>query len=229
MRPLFAVVRIAGALAILAAIVAQLVRSQEFWTNLGIRHLENLYVNFFSFFTIDSNVGAVVVFAIGAVLLIRGRENPRWFAILRACVTSYMAVTGIVYNTLLRGVDVSEGSVVAWSNEILHVVGPLLIVLDYLFATDRIRLGWTTIRWVVSFPIVWAAYTMIRGPLAYNDLAQKRTWYPYPFLDPANSPEGYVSVLFYVVLIAAIIGGVGCAVVAISHRPRWPLPARAAA
>ncbi len=225
MRALFIVVRIAGALAILAAIVAQLVRSQQFWADHGILHMENLYINFFSFFTIDSNVGTVVVFAIGAVLLIRNVEDPRWFGILRACVTSYMAVTGIVYNTLLRGVDVSEGSVVAWSNEILHVVGPLLIVLDYLFATDRIRLSWTTIWWVVSFPIVWAVYTMIRGPLAYNDLAQKRTWYPYPFLDPANSPEGYVSVLFYVVLIAAIIGGVGCAVVAISRRPRWPLPA----
>lgn len=229
MRPLFIVVRIAGALAILAAIVAQLVRSQQFWADHGILHMENLYVNFFSFFTIDSNVGTVVVFAIGAVLLIRRVDGPRWFAILRACVTSYMTVTGIVYNTLLRGVDVSEGSVVAWSNEILHVVGPLLVVLDYLFATDRIRLRWTTIWWVVSFPIVWAVYTMIRGPLAYNDLAQKRTWYPYPFLDPANSPEGYVSVLFYVVLIAAIIGGVGCAVVAISRRPAWPLPARATA
>ena len=230
MRALFIVVRIAGALAILAAIVAQLARTQQFWADHGILHMENLYVNFFSFFTIESNVGTVVVFAVGAVLLIRKREDPRWFAVLRACVTSYMAVTGIVYNALLRGVNVSEGAVVPWSNEILHVIGPLLIVLDYLFATDRVRLGWRTIWWVVSFPIVWAVYTMIRGPLAYNDLAQKRTWYPYPFLDPANSPEGYVSVLFYVVLIAAVIGGVGALVVLVSRRrERWPLPVHATA
>jgi hypothetical protein len=227
MRLLFVVLRILGAAAIVAAIVAQLIRSQEFWAHLGILHLENLYINFFSFFTIDSNVGAVLVFVVGAIVLLRRMDDPRWFGILRACVTAYMTVTGIVYNTLLRGVNVSEGSVVEWSNEILHVVGPALIVLDWLFAPGRIRLSWRTIWWVVSFPIAWAVYTMIRGPLAYNDVAQKRTWYPYPFLDPANSPEGYVSVAFYVVLIAAVIGGVGCAIVWVSQRRRWPLAPRA--
>jgi hypothetical protein len=229
MRALFIVVRIAGALAILAAMVAQLMQSQAFWTHLGILHIENLYVNFFSFFTIDSNVGAIVIFVIGAVVLVRKMQDPRWFAILRACVTSYMAVTGIVYNTLLRGVNVSEGSVVAWSNEVLHVVGPILVVLDWLLAPGRPRLEWKTLWWVVSFPIVWAVYTMIRGPLAYNDVAQKRTWYPYPFLDPSLAPEGYVSVAFYVILIAAIICGVGALVVRVSRaRARWPLPAAAA-
>ena len=58
---------------------------------------------------------------------------------LRASVTSYMAVTGIVYNMLLRGVNVSEGSVLPWSNEVLHVVGPLLMVIDWLFAPGRRR------------------------------------------------------------------------------------------
>lgn len=227
MRALFIVVRIAGAVAILAAIVAQLARSQEVWTRLGITHLENLYVNFFSFFTIDSNVGTVVVFAIGAVLLLRRIDDPRWFGILRGCVTAYMAVTGIVYNTLLRGVNVAEGQTVAWSNEILHVVGPILIVADWLLAPGRPRLEWKNLWWVVSFPLVWAVYTLIRGPLAYNDVAQKRTWYPYPFLDPSLAPEGYVSVAFYVVLIAAIICGVGALVVwASRRRARWPLPVR---
>lgn len=226
MRLLFVVVRVVGAIAIIAAIVAQLARSVQVWTDLGIVHIENLFVNFFSFFTIDSNVGAVVVFAIGAAVLIRGSRDPRWFGILRVCVTAYMAVTGIVYNALLRGIPVAEGQTVEWSNEILHVVGPLLIVLDWLFAPGRPRIEWRSLWWVVSFPLVWAVYTMIRGPLAYNDLLQQRTWYPYPFLNPANSPEGYVSVAFYILLIAAIICGVGAAVIWVSRRrERWPLPA----
>ena len=74
--------------------------------------------------------------------------------------------------------------------------------------------------------MVWAVYTMIRGPFAFNALTDTRGWYPYPFLDPANSSEGYVSVAFYVVLIAAIIGGVGALVIWVSRRrDRWPLPA----
>jgi hypothetical protein len=200
--------------------VGQLTTSIGFWTASGVGdRIGNLFVNFFSFFTIDSNVGAVVVFAIGAVLLLRGDPVPHWFAVLRAAVTSYMAVTGIVYNTLLRGVNVSEGSVLPWSNEVLHVVGPALIVLDYLLAPGRPALPWTTIRAIVVFPVVWAVYTMVRGPLAYNDIAGMPTWYPYPFLNPANSPQGYVSVAFYVVLIAVVIAGVGALVVWLSRRP----------
>ena len=229
MRALFIVIRIAGAAAIVAAIVTQLVNNVGYWKSVGITDFSSLPVNFFSYFTIDSNVGTVVVFLIGAVLLIRKLDDPRWFGILRACVTSYMAVTGIVYNTLLRGVNVADGLVVPWTNEVLHVVGPLLIVLDWFFAPGRIRLEWKNIGIIVIFPIVWAVYTMIRGPLAYNELARKQSWYPYPFLDPANSPEGYVSVAFYVVLIAVIIGLVGAGVIWVSRRrERWPLRAVAA-
>jgi len=229
MRVLFIAVRIIGAALIVAAMVVQLVHNFGIWTKLGILHLENLPINFFSYFTIDSNVGTVVVFLIGAVVLLRKMEDPRWFGVLRACVVAYMVVTGIVYNTLLRGIEIPVNQVVPWTNEVLHVVGPLLVLLDWLLAPGRVRLGWKTLWWVVSFPIVWAIYTMIRGPLAYNDVAQKRTWYPYPFLDPSLAPEGYVSVAFYVVLIAAVICGVGAAVIWVSRRPgRWPLPAPAA-
>jgi hypothetical protein len=230
MRPLFVVVRVAGAILIVAAMVVQMVHQIGVWKELGIQHLENIPINFFSYFTIDSNVGTVVVFAIGAVVLLRRIDDPRWFGILRACVVSYMTVTGIVYNTLLRGLPIPVNSVVPWTNEVLHVIGPILIVADWLLAPGRLRLEWKNLWWVVSFPLVWAVYTMIRGPLAYNDVAQQRTWYPYPFLNPANSPEGYVSVGFYIVLIAAIICGVGAAVIWVTRRrARWPLPARAAA
>ncbi|HWM33886.1 MAG TPA: Pr6Pr family membrane protein [Pseudolysinimonas sp.] len=224
MRPFFVVFRLLGAAAILAAIIGQLVHSASFWDAIGIGDRKgNLVVNFFSFFTIDSNVGAVVVFLLGAVLLMRRRDDPGWFAVLRAAVTSYMAVTGIVYNMLLRGIDVGEGAVLGWSNEVLHVVGPALVIVDWLFAPGRRRLEWSRIGAIVAFPVVWAVYTMVRGPLAYNDVAGAPTWYPYPFLNPANSPEGYVSVAFYVILIAAIIGGVGAAVIWVSRRrPRWP-------
>lgn len=224
MRPLFIVVRIVGAVLIVAAMIVQLANQISVWTHLGIARLENLPINFFSYFTIDSNVGAVAVFAIGAVLLLRRMDDPPWFGILRACVTSYMTVTGIVYNALLRGIEIPVNQVVPWTNEVLHVVGPLLVVADWLLAPGRLRLEWRTLWWVVSFPIVWAVYTMVRGPFAFNDVAQRRTWYPYPFLDPANSAEGYVSVAFYVVLIAAVICGVGAAVVwASRRRARWPL------
>lgn len=226
MRGLFIVVRILGAAAIIAAIVTQFANNVTFWQTAGIDDLTPLPINFLSYFTIDSNILSVVAFLIGAVLLIRRVDDTQGWAVFRASVTAYMTVTFIVYNTLLRGVNVAEGLVVPWTNEVLHVIGPLLIIADWVFAPGRRRLEWRVIWTIIIFPLVWSVYTMIRGPFAYNALADTATWYPYPFLDPANSTEGYISVAFYVVLIAAIIGGVGALVIWVSRRrERWPLTA----
>jgi hypothetical protein len=43
-------------------------------------------------------------------------------------------------------------------------------------------------------------------------------WYPYPFLDPHLSPNGYLSVTFYIILIAAVIGLTAAGVVWVSRR-----------
>lgn len=232
MRILFIVFRLAGAALITAAIVGQYIHSLNFRAAHGIDENGVPAVNFFSFFTVESNILTVAVFLIGAVLLIRSADpDPLWFGMGRAAVTAFMATTGIVYNTLLRGVEVSEGATLGWSNEIVHVIGPILIVLDWLFAPGRRALEWKHIWVVVTFPVVWAIYTMIRGPFV-DDPTQAVLnpdyaggWYPYPFLNPANSELGYVSVAFYVVLIAAVIGGVGAAVIWVSRHGRWPLPA----
>ena len=229
MRVPFSILRIAGAVTGAAAMVGQLITTYNNGTGLGIQNRSGVFVSFFSFFTIDSNVGAVVVFAIGAVLLLRRVDDPRWFAVLRASATAYMVVTFIVYNLLLRGIALPQGTTLPWSNEVLHVVAPLLIIIDWLFAPGRRRLEWKELRIVVAFPIIWVGYTLIRGPLAYNEVAKKPSWYPYPFLDPSLSPEGYFSVAFYVILIAGVIIGVGAGVIWGSRRgARWPLRSLAA-
>ena len=231
MRILFILIRVAGAAVIAAAVIGQYIHSLNFRADNGVDENGVPAVNFFSFFTIDSNVLSVAVLLIGAILLIRSAgADPLWFAVGRASVTAYMATTGIVYNTLLRGIEVSEGATLAWSNEVLHVVGPILLVVDWLFAPGRRRLEWKHIWVVVAFPIVWAVYTMIRGPFVIDPTRSALnpdytgTWYPYPFLDPANSELGYISVGFYIVLIAAVIGGVGAAIIWVSRHGRWPLP-----
>lgn len=64
----------------------------------------NVLINFFSYFTIDSNILSVVILVIGAAALIRGaRVETRRFTITRAAVTTYPIITGLVYNVLLRG------------------------------------------------------------------------------------------------------------------------------
>ena len=220
MRIVWAVLRVVFAVAVAAAIIAQLAATVS-KTAEGGRSVPIVVTNLFSYFTIDSNALTVVTLLIGAFLLVaRKGDDPNWFAVLRVCMTTYMATTGIVYNMLLRNVEVTAGGEpIPWSNEILHLVGPVYIVLDWLFAPGRTPLPyWKSIRIVVIFPIVWAIYTLIRGPLVPNELTGASYWYPYPFLDPHNSPNGYLSVAFYVILIATIIALVCAAAIWVSRR-----------
>jgi hypothetical protein len=215
-RYIIAVVRVLVAALIVVAIVAQLERSIENWHKTGLSVAFGV-TNFFSFFTIESNAATVVVLLIGAIFTFAKKNDPRWYTVFRVIVVSYMAVTGVVYNLLLRGVELPQGTTVEWSNEILHVVACAYLVLDWLFAPGRTPLNWRSLRAIVIFPIVWAVYTMIRAPFTVSDNHGK-AFYPYPFLDPSLANEGYLSVAFYVVLIAGVVCGAGAAAIWVSRR-----------
>jgi len=153
-----------------------------------------------------------------------GVDDSVVYTVVRASVVTYMVVTGIVYNLLLRGIELPQGSTVGWSNEILHVVAPVYLLVDWLFAPGRVPLGARRIWPVLVFPIVWVLYTLVRGPFVTDEVFGNDFWYPYPFLNPITSANGYLSVAFYVILIAAVIGLVAAGVLWISRRTsRTPL------
>jgi hypothetical protein len=218
-RYLFAVLRLGIVAAIVAAIVGQLASSLDFWHSRGVDDVTPQIVNFFSFFTIESNIASAVVLAIGAVLLIvRSAPDSAGFTLVRASVVTYMVVTGIVYNLLLRGVELPQGSTLGWSNEILHVVAPAYLLIDWIFAPGRVPLAPRKIWPILVFPIVWVVYALVRGPFVVDKVYGNDFWYPYPFLNPVTSANGYLSVTFYVILIAAVIGLVAAGILWISRR-----------
>lgn len=219
MRIGFAIVRVAVAGAIVAAVVGQLITSLNFWPTQGVTNIALAIVNFFSFFTIQSNVASAVVLLIGASFLVtRTGADPTWFTTLRGSVATYMIVTGIVYNLLLRGIQLPQGQTLGWSNEILHVVAPIWLLLDWLFAPGRTPIEWRKLWLVLIYPILWVVYTLVRGPFTPNEVLDQPYWYPYPFLNPNLSANGYFSVALYVILIAAIIGVSAAGVIWVSKR-----------
>lgn len=217
MRSTFAILRVVFGAAIAVAAFSQLAHTLAVRSAQGVDAPWFYVQNFFSFFTVDSNLLSAAVLLIGAVALARSPREGRWLTLLRLASTSYMTVTLIVYNLLLRGIQLPEGETLWWSNEILHVVGPAFVVLDWLFAPGRNRLGFRDIWLVVIFPVVWAAYTLIRGVFVV-DVQTGQPWYPYPFLNPGISPNGYLSVAFYVLLITGIFLAVAAAAVWVSRR-----------
>ncbi|SFR54925.1 hypothetical protein SAMN04488591_1910 [Microbacterium azadirachtae] len=225
----WSVVRLVGALAILAAVTHQLIvtvgNALAATTPYG-SHIPTVVANFLSFFTIESNISAAIVLIVAAIwgLRVAGGPSeadpvePRALAILLACVSTYMIVTGIVYNLLLRGIELPQGSTVVWANEMMHVVGPVLLLADVLLAPRRRCLGWGVLGIVAAFPIVWAVYTLIRANLVISPRTGETGWYPYPFLDPTHVPGGYLGVSGYIVGIAVAILTVGAGVIWLSRR-----------
>lgn len=216
MRRVFGVLRLAAAAMIIAAIVGQFAKSLSMVADPGM-----FVVNFFSFFTILSNALAALVLLAAAWFAFRGAVDSDGFTLVRASMTTYMTTTLVVYNTLLRDISLDQATTLPWSNEILHVWGPLYVLLDWVLAPGRRLVQWRRLWTIAIFPLVWAAYTMLRGAIV--------GWYPYPFLNPAVKPGvGYDGVLVYIIAIAAFILLVGAGVIALS-RTSWPYRAAVAA
>jgi len=223
----WSVLRLAMSAVIATAIVAQLSLSVSRAVERG-NDVGTIVANFFSFFTILSNAASVVVLAWAAIWYFtrgaRAKSEPRGLAIALASVTTYMIVTGLVYNTLLRNIELPQGSEpIPWSNETLHVIAPIFLLLDLFLGPLRRRLNWSAVFAIAVFPIVWAVYTLVRGPLVTNPINGNPYWYPYPFMDPNNFANGYLGVAVYIVAIAVAIMAVGVLVVWIGRRRGTPL------
>lgn len=168
--------------------------------------------NYFSYFTIQSNVLGVLVLLIGAL---RDPQDRRWQA-LRGAATLYLLITGVVYAVLLADIDVMLTD--RWINTVLHRVLPIVLVADWLVVPVRLRITPRLIGGWLSYPLVYGAYTLIRGPLA--------DWYPYPFLDPRQ--QGYVSLALGLIILTGVFALLAVAVVALGrfvtrgHAPALP-------
>lgn len=209
--------RLAVAVLVLAAVIAQFSSTVGEALTQG-RHIPTVIANFFSFFTILSNVSsAVVLLVLGVRFFARGRQlevDPRGLATALAFVSTYMIVTGVVYNLLLRGLPL-QPETVGWSNEVMHVWGPLFLLLDVVLGPLRRRLPWSAAFAAAIFPIVWIVYTLVRAPLITNPTTGAPFWYPYPFLDPNTG--GWGSVAVYIVVIAVAIIALAFGIVAVGR------------
>jgi hypothetical protein len=150
-------------------------------------------VNYFSYFTIDSNLIAAAVLILGAARW--NRPTTDAFDLVRGAAVVYMSITGLVFTLLLSNTDVDTA--IRWVNTVVHELMPLVLLADWLVTPPSAKLQLRQGLLWLSFPLVWIVYTIIRGAIVNR--------YPYPFLDPANG--GYASVAVYCVaiLVAMIV------------------------
>ncbi len=152
-------------------------------------------VNFFSYFTILSNVGAMIL--LGALAIRPALIGVEGFVVFRGAVTLYMIITGIVYNLLLAPASADVNTNTQWVNFIVHVLGPIVVTADWFAYRSPIKptVGQMATWWI--FPALYLIYTMIRGPFA--------DWYPYPFLDPNQKGVGEIILYCVGILVAFVV------------------------
>jgi hypothetical protein len=153
-------------------------------------------VNFLSYFTIESNVLAAGILLISAAGALAQKRNNT-FALIRGAAVLYMVTTGIVYSLLLAGLDISVQTDTRWINIVLHYVMPIVLLADWLIDRPVRRIAFRDAAIWLVFPMLYLVYSLVRG--------EATTWYPYPFLNPANG--GYGEVATTCVGIAAAIAG----------------------
>jgi hypothetical protein len=166
-----------------------------------------LVTNYFSYFTILSNIFAIVSIT---VQLLAPSGNPgKFFAgiSVQSAIALYITIVGLVYNTVLRFVWDFDG----WdkvANEFLHVVVPVLYLIYWYLYVPKGTLKWRkSTRWLV-FPLVYIIYSLIRGPIA--------NWYPYFFINVKEL--GYLTAFTYMFFVFMAFLMVGLLIVWIDGR-----------
>ena len=149
--------------------------------------------NFFSYFTIQSNIFAFIILIISALAIANNKRSTR-FNLLRGAATLYMVITGIVFAVLLARVEGATLTAVPWDNIVLHYIMPVVLLVDWLIDKPNKAIAFkNSLVWLI-YPVTYVIYSLARGQIV--------NWYPYPFLDPNSN--GYTGVLLTGLCIAAL-------------------------
>lgn len=183
--------QIAGLVIGLAGLVLQFCISVPASMEAG-RSLLGSIIFVFSFFTILTNIGAVLVhtslLSPSGYAWLPAFAGPR----MRAGVAVSIALVFIIYATVLAQLWQPQGLFLL-CDVLLHYVTPVLFVLWWLISGADGRTRWSDISWWMLYPVAYLVYALVRAPFAGE--------VPYPFLDIAKN--GATSV---VISAAAITG-----------------------
>ena len=160
-------------------------------------------VDYFGYFTNQTSLILSVVLLVSGATALLGRTPSESSSLIRGIATAYLLVVGVVYNTLVPG----TGSAPPWVSALLHVVLPVLAVLDWALVADRPPLPWRRLPLVLPYPLVWLVVVLVRG--------RTDGWVPYGFLLPGN---GLPSLIAHVLGLVAAVLAAGALIWVLSRR-----------
>lgn len=151
--------------------------------------------NFFSFFTIESNILVFVVLLLSAVAVAMGKNGK--LDTLRGATTVYILIVGIGFSFLLAGLEDVALTAVPWDNTVLHYIMPIAMLVDFLIDRPKRKLAFKQSLYWLLFPIAYVSYSLTRGALV--------GWYPYPFLNPDINGYGAIAFTASCLLVLGLV------------------------
>ncbi len=163
-----------------------------------------------NYYTILSNIACLVFFISSLCVLIKtlktGRD-PVYYPRTEGAIVFCIAITGIIYATMLAPADMANGNFFSFRNMALHYVGPAMVVLDWLLFSPKGCIRSTDpLRWLF-IPLSYFCYILVRSIFAGN-IGPTDSRFPYPFIDPAVQ-GGWGAMLCGVALIAVGMAALG--------------------
>ncbi|AZN99463.1 hypothetical protein EJ066_21345 [Mesorhizobium sp. M9A.F.Ca.ET.002.03.1.2] len=198
--------QIAGLVIGLAGLVLQICITVPASMEAGRSFVGSL-VFYFSFFTILTNIGAVLVH-----VSLLSPSGYAWFPAfagprMRAGVAVAITLVFIVYATVLARLWQPQGLFLL-CDVLLHYVTPVLFVLWWLVAGADGSTRWRDISWWMIYPIAYLVYVLARAPISGE--------VPYPFLNVAENGAASVAIsalvitgLFLALCIVAVLADHG--------------------
>jgi hypothetical protein len=131
-------------------------------------------INFFSYFTILTNVLVVLAFLgptlLGETAVGRFFAGPR----VRTAIAIYIIIVSALVFFILRHLANLQG-LDYLCDFLLHYILPALFVVDWVFFVSKAELQWRDMLGWLWYPVIYLAWTFVHGALS--------GFYPYPFLN----------------------------------------------
>lgn len=150
----------------------------------------------FGYFTITTNLLVALLFT---AIVTGWRAAPRLVAGATLCI----ALVGVVYALLLRGLELAGGSPLA--NVLLHLATPIMVPLFWLTCVKKGALTWREPLWWGAYPLAYFVYALVRGAMTGR--------YAYPFMDVNALGMVWVGVNAVVIGAGFLAVGLGMVVV----------------
>lgn len=162
-------------------------------------------LTYFGYFTILTNSLVALAFAV-----VFYKENSRLKSfferpIVRAAIALYIFVVCIVYYALLAK-DHNPTGLSAILNVFLHLIIPILYLIDWGVFAPKHSLTFKSIPLWVVYPLLYGVFNIVRGLLT--------GFYPYPFLDVSKLGWAGVSQSMFGFIILYAVGAAAVIVIA---------------